>query len=158
TKPVIAHLMRALDLGRLEQRPAPLVRTLERLTPRLAWLYGYDKVPRGLKDRFAWAELAGPQGPVESREVILGLVLFAPGCVYPSHAHTGITESYYVLSGSVSQNDDGVFAPGSMLFNPPGRRHRITVGQRDPALLAYAWVGQKNELADQKLSFRRPKA
>ncbi|MEL7140193.1 MAG: dimethylsulfonioproprionate lyase family protein, partial [Pseudomonadota bacterium] len=71
TKPVIAHLMRALDLGRLEQRPAPLVRTLERLTPRLAWLYGYDKVPRGLKDRFAWAELAGPQGPVESREVIL---------------------------------------------------------------------------------------
>ncbi|MEL6481956.1 MAG: dimethylsulfonioproprionate lyase family protein, partial [Pseudomonadota bacterium] len=104
-----------------------------------------------------WAELAGPQGPVATDEVIIGLVLFAPGCTYPSHAHTGITESYYVLSGSVSQNDDGVFAPGSMLFNPPGRRHRITVGQRDPALLAYAWVGTKNELADQKLSFRKPK-
>ncbi|MEL6211132.1 MAG: dimethylsulfonioproprionate lyase family protein [Pseudomonadota bacterium] len=157
TKPVISHLMRALDLGRLEQRPAPLVRTLERLVPRLAWHYGYDKVPRGLVDRFAWAELAGPQGPVATDEVIIGLVLFAPGCTYPSHAHTGITESYYVLSGSVSQNDDGVFAPGSMLFNPPGRRHRITVGQRDPALLAYAWVGTKNELADQKLSFRKPK-
>ncbi|MEL6767689.1 MAG: dimethylsulfonioproprionate lyase family protein, partial [Pseudomonadota bacterium] len=140
-----------------EQRPAPLVRTLERLVPRLAWLYGYDKVPKGLVDRFAWAELAGPQGPVATEEVIIGLVLFAPGCTYPSHAHTGITESYFVLSGSVSQNDDGVFTPGSMLFNPPGRRHRITVGQRDPALLAYAWVGARDELAGQKLSFRKPR-
>ncbi|MEM6943729.1 MAG: dimethylsulfonioproprionate lyase family protein [Pseudomonadota bacterium] len=156
TKPVVSHLPRALDLGRLE-RSAPLIRTLERLMPRLAWLYGYDKVPKALVGRFAWCELASPNGPVESREVIIGLVLFAPGCTYPAHAHAEITESYYVLSGSVSQNDDGVFAPGSMLFNPPGRRHRITVGQRAPALLAYAWTGPKDELAQQKLVFRRPK-
>ncbi|MEM6677667.1 MAG: dimethylsulfonioproprionate lyase family protein [Pseudomonadota bacterium] len=153
-KPVTAHLKRALDLGRLE-RTAPLIRALESIEPRLSWLYGYDKVPRGLVDRFAWAEVAGPSGPVESVQVILGLVLFAPGCTYPAHSHNGITESYYVLSGSVSQNDDGVFAPGSMLFNPPGRRHRITVGKRDPALLFYAWAGPREALADQKLDFRR---
>ncbi|MEO0821892.1 MAG: dimethylsulfonioproprionate lyase family protein [Pseudomonadota bacterium] len=156
-KPVTRHLKRALDEGRLE-RTAPFIRAIESVVADLSWLYGYDKVPRGLKDRFAWAEFAGPSGPVETSEVILGIVLFAPGCTYPAHAHNGIHESYFVLSGSVSENDDGVFAPGSMIFNPPGRRHRITVGDREPALLAYAWSGTEESLAGQKLKFTRPKA
>ncbi|MGF1551533.1 MAG: dimethylsulfonioproprionate lyase family protein [Paracoccaceae bacterium] len=156
TKPVCRHLKRALDLGRLH-KTAPFIRTIESVSDHLAWLWGYDEdeLPRRLFDGFAWAETAGPSGPVESREVILGLVLFAPGTRYPAHHHEGIAESYYVLAGSVSQNDDGVFAPGSMMFNPPGRRHRITVGGRDPALLAYAWIGPEDALAGQKLSFKR---
>ncbi|MEM9147181.1 MAG: dimethylsulfonioproprionate lyase family protein [Pseudomonadota bacterium] len=153
-KPVKRHLKRALDRGRLD-RTAPMIRAIESVTDRLAWLYGYDKVPKGLAERFAFAEVCGPTGPVVSHEVILGLVLFAPGCTYPAHAHDGITESYYVLSGSVSENDQGVYAPGSMIFNPPGRLHRITVGERNPALLAYAWAGPSDRLAGQKMVFTR---
>ncbi|MEM6488884.1 MAG: dimethylsulfonioproprionate lyase family protein [Pseudomonadota bacterium] len=152
-KPVNKHLRRAFDLGR-RNATAPVATAIENVSHQLAWLYGYDKVPRGLVEKFAWCEFAGPQGPVVTPEVIIGQVLFAPGTIYPAHAHD-ISESYYVLSGTVSQNDDGVFAPGSMMFNPPGRRHRITVGQRDPVLLLYAWVGTRERLAGQKLSFRR---
>ncbi|MEO0622851.1 MAG: dimethylsulfonioproprionate lyase family protein [Pseudomonadota bacterium] len=155
-KPVTAHLKRALDRGRLD-RTAPVIRAIESVVDRLAWLYGYDKVPKGLAARYGFAELCGPNGPVLTHEVILGLVLFAPGCTYPAHAHEGITESYYVLSGSVSENDDGVYAPGSMIFNPPGRMHRITVGERNPALLAYAWSGAADKLAGQKMVFTRRK-
>jgi len=89
----------------------------------LSWQYGYEKVPKGLTNSYAYAELAGAQGPVVSHDIILGVVLFAPGCTYPAHAHKGITESYVCLSGAVSENHQGVYVPGSMIFNPPEHLH-----------------------------------
>jgi len=154
TKPVVKHLKRALDNGRLE-RHARFIRSLESVTDTLVWEYGYEKVPRGLEKKFAYAELAGPTGPVITDEIILGLVLFAPKCTYPAHAHDGISESYICLSGAVSENDQGVFAPGSLIFNPPEQLHRITVADHNPALLLYAWEGTNEKLAHQKMVFTR---
>lgn len=153
-KPVTVYLRRAMDNGR-EGPTRPIVRALDAVIPQLSWLYGYDKLPRGLAKKYAFAEIAGQRGPVISTNVTLGLVLFAPKCTYPAHAHDGLTESYYVLSGTVSENDEGVWAPGSLIFNPPGRKHRITVSDREPALLAYAWHGPKEVLAGQKMAFTR---
>ncbi len=153
-KPVTTHLRRALDNGRQESTQSVL-RALEPVLPALSWLFGYEKVPRGLASKYAYAEIAGPHGPVESADIILGLVLFGPKCTYPAHSHQGLTESYYILSGAVSENDEGVYAPGSLIFNPPGRMHRITVSNREPALLAYAWAGPRDKLADQKMEFSR---
>lgn len=156
-KPVVKHLKRALDNGRLE-RHAPVIRSLESIKDVLDWEYGYEKVPRGLEKKFAYAELVGPYGPVTTQEVILGLVLFAPGCTYPAHAHAGISESYICLSGAVSENDQGVYAPGSLIFNPPEQLHRITVADTNPALLLYAWEGTPERLANQKMAFKRKSA
>ncbi|MEO0619505.1 MAG: dimethylsulfonioproprionate lyase family protein [Pseudomonadota bacterium] len=152
--PVTAHLKRALDNGRLEPT-APLIRAAESIMPLLTWRYGYEKVPKGLARKYAYAEILGPNGPIYAQDLILGFVLFAPKCVYPAHSHDGLTESYYCLSGSVSENDDGVYAPGSLIFNPPGRNHRITVCTREPALLAYAWDGPAEKLAHQTFAFKR---
>jgi dimethylpropiothetin dethiomethylase len=157
TKPVCAHLKRALDQGRL-QRTATVIQAIESVTDDLAWMYGYERPPKHLTEKFAYAEIIGPNGPVVSNELILGLVLFAPKCVYPAHSHDGITESYFCLSGSVSENDDGVYAPGSLIFNPPGRNHRITVGDREPCLLAYAWAGSMQNLEGQKMVLTRSRA
>lgn len=154
SKPVTAHWRRALDNGRME-RHAPFIRALEGVQQHLVWQYGYEKVPRGLEQKYAYAELAGPTGPVLTTEVILGLVLFAPACTYPAHAHDGISESYICLSGAVSENDQGVYAPGSLIFNPPEQRHRITVADQNPALLCYAWTGSQDKLANQKMVFSR---
>lgn len=156
TKPVVAHLHRAIDNGR-GQVTASVVRTMEHLAPELSWQYGYEKVPKGLSARYAYAEFAGPAGPVVTERVILGVVLFGPRCTYPAHAHDGLTESYITLSGSVSENDAGVFAPGSLIFNPPGRMHRITTADHEPSLLAYAWHGPADILAGQKMVFSRPR-
>jgi dimethylpropiothetin dethiomethylase len=153
-KPVTAHLRRAIDRG-LDDRMRSVLRAVDAVAPRLSWQYGYEKVPRGLASKYAYAELAGPSGPVQTTEVILGLVLFAPGCTYPAHAHKGITESYVCLSGSVSENHQGVYVPGSMIFNPPEHLHRITVSSRDPALLAYCWLGKRADLEHQKMVFTR---
>ncbi|MBD8876170.1 dimethlysulfonioproprionate lyase DddL [Roseibium polysiphoniae] len=153
-KPVTAHLRRALDEGKLE-RTAPLIRSLEAVQDHLVWQYGYEKVPRGLEKTYAYAEICGPNGPVLTDQVILGLVLFAPGCTYPAHAHNGISESYICLSGAVSENHQGVYAPGSMIFNPPHHMHRITVSKTEPALLTYAWTGLPEVLTSQKMVFSR---
>lgn len=156
TKPVTAHLKRALDEGRGD-RMSGMVRALESVMPDLSWQYGYEKVPKGLLGSYAYAEVTGPQGPVVTDDIILGIVLFAPGCTYPAHAHKGITESYVCLSGAVSENHQGVYVPGSMIFNPPEHLHRITVGISEPALLAYAWIGARGDLIDQKMVFSRKK-
>jgi len=90
-------------------------------------------------------------------DLILGLVLFAPGTTYPARAHDGITESPICLTGAVSENDTGVHAPGSLIFNPPEHLHRITTAEQQPSLLAYAWVGAPEVLASHKMSFTRRK-
>lgn len=155
-KPVTAHLKRALDNGRQEPTRS-IVRAIESVAPELCWLYGYEKVPKGLSQKYAYAEFGGPHGPVVIEEVILGIVLFAPKCIYPAHRHAGLTESYYTLSGAVSENDAGVYAPGSLILNPPGHMHRITVSDREPSLLCYAWHGPGETLAEQKMIFERLK-
>lgn len=154
SKPVCAHLKRALDRGRLE-RTATVIRAIESVAHHLVWSHGYDRMPRGLAEKYAYAEILGPNGQVAADSLILGLVLFAPRCTYPAHSHAGITESYYCLSGAVSENDDGVYGPGSMIFNPPGRNHRITVDANEPCLLAYAWAGAPEALAHQVFAFKR---
>jgi dimethylpropiothetin dethiomethylase len=155
-KPVTKHLKRCLDEGKLEKH-ASVIRSFESIHDHLDWEYGYEKMPRGLDNKYAFAQICGPSGPVISPEVILGVVLFAPNCVYPAHSHDGITESYICLSGSVSENHQGVYAPGSMIFNPPAHTHRITVSKQEPALLLYAWIGGLEKLSDQKMVFSRKK-
>ena len=152
--PVCDWLGRALDQGLLE-RTAPLVRALRRVSEELHWQYGYERVPRGLVKKYAYAELMGPNGPVESSRLILGLVLFAPRCTYPAHSHDGISESYICLSGVISESNSGVYAPGSLLFNPPNEVHRMTTGDFEPTLLAYAWTGDQEKLRNQAMRFTR---
>lgn len=153
-KPVCAHLGRAIDNG-LAESVASTVRALARVRHQLNWQYGYDRMPRGLADKFAYAEFLGPNGPVIADDLILGCVLFAPRCTYPAHSHDGITESYVCLSGGASENDAGVYAPGSMIFNPPRHQHRITTGDFEPTLLAYAWTGSSEKLAAPAMKFDR---
>ncbi|MEL7092829.1 MAG: dimethylsulfonioproprionate lyase family protein [Pseudomonadota bacterium] len=152
--PVVAHLPRALSEG-VQGATSPAVRALELVAGHLDWEYGYEKMPRGLARSYGYAEIAGPRGPVITSELIVGVVLFAPGCIYPAHSHAGITESYVCLSGAVSQNNQGVYAPGSMIFNPAGAKHRITVSDTEPALLAYAWTGPREALEANEMVLSR---
>lgn len=90
--PVVDHLGRALDLGSRGDLGV-LSDSLRRISDRLTWEHGYEKVPRGLVKKYGYCEIVGPKGPVVSDRVILGLVLFAPETVYPQHHHRGIQES-----------------------------------------------------------------
>lgn len=146
TKPVTAHLPRALDLGERGAMQG-MARALREVRAQLTWEYGYERMPRALARKYAYCEVLGPSGPVQSKELILGFVLFAPGTTYPQHSHDGIEESYVSIAGAWSENDAAVHAPGSLILNKPGFEHRITTGEDDPCLLAYAWIGAQDRLA-----------
>lgn len=146
SQPVVAHLGRALDRA-VEGPLASLARAVGRVAPALGWQLGYRRPPPALARRFAYAEVLGPRGPVEGADLVIGLVLLAPGTTYPQHHHRDIEESYVSLTGAWSENDAAVHAPGSLILNRAGETHRLTVGERDPCLLAYAWLGPPERLA-----------
>ncbi len=146
SKPVCAHLSRALDLGERGAMQG-MARALREVRARLTWEYGYEKLPPALARKYAYCEVLGPKGPILSDGLILGFVLFAPNTTYPQHHHQDIEESYISVSGAWSENNSAVYAPGSLILNRAGDEHRITTGDRDPCLLAYAWVGPEERLA-----------
>lgn len=159
TKPVVAHFPRALDLGERGAMQG-MARALREVKDDLTWEYGYERISKALSQKYAFCEIFGPNGPVQSNSLVLGFVLFAPSTTYPQHSHTEIEESYISVAGAWSENNSAVFAPGSLIFNRSGDEHRITTGDREPCLLAYAWTGPEARLAkpDMKLSStRKPK-
>ena len=152
--PVNAHMTRALDNGQQDGAES-FVRATAKMADRFAWQHGYEKLPATLARKFGYADVLGPGGLVRADDIALGFVLFGPGCVYPSHKHDGITESYIVLSGACSQNDIGVFRAPSMIFNAPGTTHTIRTSTNEPCLLAYAWTAEPHDLAAHKMTFTR---
>ncbi len=158
-KPVTAHLDRAFDLAERDALRG-LARALSRVSDQLTWEYGYETMPKALERKYAYCEVLGPQGPIRAERLILGFVLFAPNTTYPQHSHKEIEESYISVAGAWSENDAAVYAPGSLILNRAEHEHRITTGELDPCLLAYAWVGTEDRLAapGMKLSYRRKAA
>ncbi|MFK7745721.1 MAG: dimethylsulfonioproprionate lyase family protein [Roseobacter sp.] len=155
-KPVTAHFPRALDLGERAAMQG-MARALREVSGALTWEYGYEKISKSLSRKYAYCVILGPDGPVPCDNLILGFVLFAPNTTYPQHSHKEIEESYISISGAWSENNAAVFAPGSLILNRSGDEHRITTGDRDPCLLAYAWTGPKERLMnpDMKLTGTR---
>ena len=155
-RPVSAHFPRALDLGERGAMQG-IARALREVKDVLTWEFGYEKVTKPLSKKYAYCEILGPRGPVQCDSLILGFVLFAPNTTYPQHSHQDIEESYVSISGAWSENNNAVYAPGSLIFNRPGDEHRITTGDRDPCLLAYAWAGPVERLAAPQMKFTSPR-
>ncbi|MEO1703190.1 MAG: dimethylsulfonioproprionate lyase family protein [Pseudomonadota bacterium] len=152
--PANAHLARALDNGEQDAAES-FVRAVTKVADRFMWQYGYEKLPASLAQKYGYADIVGPGGLIQADDLALGFVLFAPNCVYPSHKHDGIMESYIVLSGACSQNDIGVFRAPSLIFNAPGTTHTIRTPSTEPVLLAYAWTAEPEDLAAHKMKFTK---
>ena len=159
TRPVVQHFGRAIDIGSRNVM-AGLSRALSRLEHQLTWEFGYERVPKPLERKYAYCEVLGPKGPIKADNLILGFVLFAPNTTYPQHSHKDIEESYISIAGAWSENDSAVYAPGSLILNRSDHEHRITTGEFEPCLLAYAWIGPIERLAYPGMKFtaiRKPK-
>jgi dimethylpropiothetin dethiomethylase len=152
--PATRHLGRALDNGEREPTEIFVRADCQDLCANALGIRLREDQP-ALARKYGYADILGPAGFVEAPDLALGFVLFAPGCVYPSHRHDGITESYIVLSGAVSENDLGVFRRLSMIFNAPGTTHTIRTSSNEPALLAYAWIGTPEAIAGHTMKFTR---
>jgi dimethylpropiothetin dethiomethylase len=150
-KPVCRYLDQVIATQR-DSTIASLLDLISQVKGDLAWEYGYSELPEELKQKYAFCEIVGPQGPIVGHNIILGLVLLGPNCVYPEHSHDNIAESYLVLSGSVVINSSQKSVIGDSIYNSPGEKHEL-VTNHQPCLLAYAWSANQEIITDNVMEF-----
>lgn len=133
---------------------APLAAAFAALEPELAWQqnpnYSDARMGAGYLQDYAYATVAGPEGPVASETVLVSLLLLGPGRLYPPHAH-GPEEVYHVLAGEAlwwRQGEDWrARPPGSLIHHRPWQPHATRCGKA-PLLALASWHGAVAAPAD----------
>jgi mannose-6-phosphate isomerase-like protein (cupin superfamily) len=129
---------------------ADVIGALRPIAAILPWRFSYS--PRadlpGLENRMAWAEFVGPEAPIHSDKVCLGVTLIGPHTLYPAHFHPAV-ESYFVLSGTALWTAAGIsrsLPPGSFILHPGNVVHAMETFEA-PLLAAYTWTGDIETLS-----------
>ena len=97
----------------------------------------------GFLDRYGYCELLGPGRPWPHASLRVGLMLLAPGTLYPSHSHPA-SEVYHVVAGrSAWWRERGGWQmrdAGEAIHHAPNVPH-ATRAQAEPMLALYCWTG-----------------
>jgi dimethylpropiothetin dethiomethylase len=130
-------------------RSASLLCALSRVARDLAWGPGHDHPTREPARDMAWCRLLAPSGPLVLEPAAVGLLLLAPGCVYPAHAHPEITETCMAVSGWAEVDLDGRLTrleQGQTAWIAPGVAHGLTADSDAPCLLVHFRTGPRESL------------
>ncbi len=112
---------------------------------RLRWqqTYGAADFGAAFLQGYGWSEFVGLRGPCPSTRIASGVLLLAPGVVYPLHAHEA-EEVYLPISGVAEwQQGAGDFAPvpvGQAIHHASWVPHAMRVGA-EPLAALYLWRG-----------------
>lgn len=115
------------------------------LSPRLAWSQTYIAADFGpaFLERYGWTELIGRRGPVPSKQIAVGFLLFGPHTEYPSHSHEA-EEVYLPLSGHAAWQRGAeawrARPPGEPIHHAGGMPHAMRT-ETEPLLTLYLWRG-----------------
>jgi len=127
--------------------PGPLTDVLHACAAELPWTDAAFAMPGKLAGRYAYVDIAGPEGLSLSHLCAFGLYLQMRETFYPAHSHAA-EELYLVLSGTaVWQQDDGAFAakaPGTLIHHRPWERHAMETAA-EPLLAMWLWTGDLDE-------------
>jgi dimethylpropiothetin dethiomethylase len=127
--------------------PPSFQETVTEANKYLSWrVPGFGQLPPDLADHLAVTEILGPQGLFQSDSVSLGIILLAPGVMYPTHKHAA-EELYLVLSGHLhwylDEQSVGTRHSGEFVCHKPWQRHAMTNGPK-ASLLFWGWTGDIN--------------
>jgi mannose-6-phosphate isomerase-like protein (cupin superfamily) len=123
---------------------APIAEALANLSAPLPWHYHYATRPGedDLAGRIAFAELIGPDAPLDAPACRIGFTLMAPGTFYPLHAHPAI-ELYLVIAGNAqwtTPESDRIVPPGDFVLHRSNQPHAMRT-HTEPLLALYGWRG-----------------
>ena len=142
--PVTRHWPAALaDLSRIDP---DLAAALQDLSPMLAWRQNPNYVRRppspDFLEGYGYAVIAGPGGLVAAK-IAMGVLLLAPGVLYPAHAHPA-EEVYLVLDGRSRWWREGEEwregIGGAAIHHPPRIAHAMQAVAA-PLCALYLWRG-----------------
>ncbi len=146
-KPVAQFVPRAVELA--HNGPlAAIADAFAAIEPQADWLqnpnYSTASLGPGYVDRYGYVELLGPGRPVESADLLVGLLLLGPHMHYPDHAHPA-EEIYHVVAGEAEwwREDEGWRRkpPGMLIHHAPMMRHAMRTTD-EPLLALYCWTGR----------------
>jgi hypothetical protein len=122
-----------------------VVRALRAASGRMQWrqTYGAGDFGAAFLNGYGWSEFIGLRGPIASERIACGVLLLAPGVVYPAHAHEA-EEVYLPIHGVAEwQQGQGDFGPvpvGQAVHNAAWVPHAMRVGA-EPLAALYLWRG-----------------
>ena len=126
-------------------RPDGVVGAIRAAGDQLHWQQTYGAADFGsdFLQGYGWSEFIGLRGPRPSARIACGVLLLAPGIVYPAHAHQA-EEVYLPISGVAEwQQGEAGFAPvpvGQAIHHAPWVPHAMRVGA-EPLAALYLWRG-----------------
>ncbi|MGV8985307.1 MAG: dimethylsulfonioproprionate lyase family protein [Cypionkella sp.] len=92
---------------------------------------------------YGWSEFVGLRGPLACEKIACGVLLLAPGMVYPLHAHEA-EEVYLPISGVAEwqRGEEGFaqVAVGQPIHHAPWVPHAMRTGT-EPLAALYLWRG-----------------
>ncbi len=105
--------------------------------------YGAGDFGADFLNGYGWSEFVGLRGPMASERIACGVLLLAPGVLYPAHAHEA-EEIYLPIHGTALwQQGQGDFMPvavGQAVHHASWVPHAMQVGAQPLAAL-YLWRG-----------------
>jgi Dimethlysulfonioproprionate lyase len=122
----------------------PLATDLARISPHLNWIQdrGFAMQP-GFRGRYAFCEIAGPEGLIPAPDFRFGAYLQFPDTWYPLHSHAA-EELYFILSGTAlwtrDKTDSRPEPPGTLIRHASFEGH-ATRTSAQPLLAFWAWHG-----------------
>jgi hypothetical protein len=133
-----AILQAAVALGRREGL-AGIAAAVAAL-PALPWDYQYPE--QGLAERIGFAEVIGPDGPLDAPLCRVGFTLMAADTFYPLHAHPAV-ELYWVVAGRAEWSQSQtrrMVPPGEFVLHGCNEPHAMRTFA-EPLLALYCWSG-----------------
>lgn len=141
---VLRYLDDVLEMGR--RGPLchfiPLLQSLSELLPWTTFYLETD-VTKSFLSNFAIMEIVGPNGPIISQDVIVGLFLLGPHTWYPIHQHAA-EEVYKIIAGNVRFFFDGQWVErqaGEHQYMQADVPHALQTAH-EPLLTFYTWIGR----------------
>lgn len=111
----------------------------------LPWCYHYPPrcATEDLGERIGFAELIGPDGPLQAPACRVGFTLVAPDTAYPLHAHPAV-ELYLVIAGRArwrAGDTEQWMSPGALVLHRAHEPHAMRTFD-EPLLALWGWSGE----------------
>lgn len=138
-----ALVSRAIESGR-HSSVAGIAALFAPVHSSLPWVYHYPlrRDDEDLGSRIAFAELIGPDGPLQAPNCRVGFTVMAEHTTYPLHSHPAI-ELYLVVSGNAqwqTPTSDAMIPPGDLVLHRSNEPHAMRTFD-EPLLALWGWTG-----------------
>ena len=128
------------------------------LEPNVKWTrnpnYTADRIGEHFLENYAFCNVIGPGGFLETDRLMMGFLLLGPGAYYPKHFHPAL-EMYHPVCGeafwSQSEGSEVIHPSGTAVYHGENVIHTMRTAEQ-PLLALFTWLGEIDVHAELKIA------